>query len=134
MTDRMERMRISTGTPWETFVGYSRALRIGNLIEVSGTVAADQAGQVVGAGDPYGQTRFILRKIEQALIEAGGSLEDVVRTRMYVTNIADHWESIARAHGEVFGQIRPASTMVEVRALVSPEYLIEIEAQAVLDP
>ncbi len=129
-----ERIRISTGTHWENFVGYSRALRVGNLIEVSGTVAADQEGQVVGAGDPYAQTRFILSKIEKALIEAGGSLEAVVRTRLYVTNIAEHWEPIARAHGEVFGTLRPASTMVEIGALVDPEYLIEIEAQAILDP
>lgn len=129
-----ERLRISSGTPWEEQVGYSRALRVGNLIEVSGTVAVDETGEVVGVGDPYVQTRFILSKIEKALGQAGGRLEDVVRTRMYVINIADDWPAIARAHGEVFGQIRPASTLVEIRSLMDPQHLIEIEVQAILPP
>lgn len=127
------RVQISTGTRWEEIVGYSRAIRVGNMIEVSGTVAADDDGQVVGIGDPYAQTQFILTKIQKALLEAGGNLGMVVRTRLYVTNITEHWEPIARAHGEVFAQIRPASTMVQVQALIAPEYLLEIEATAILD-
>ncbi|NJK62865.1 MAG: RidA family protein [Synechococcaceae cyanobacterium SM2_3_1] len=124
-----ERQLIASGTPWEAYVGYSRAIRVGDWIEVSGTVAADETGEVVGAGDAYAQTRFILDKIEKALISAGSGLKDVIRTRIYVTNIAD-WDAIGRAHGEVFAQIRPASTLVEIKGLIHPEFLLEIEANA----
>jgi enamine deaminase RidA (YjgF/YER057c/UK114 family) len=127
----MKRKNISTGAIWEATVGYSRAVRIGNIIEVSGTVATDANG-TVGLNDPYTQAKFAIQKIELALIEAGASLADVVRTRIYVTNIAD-WEEVGRAHGEFFGEIRPCTTMVEVSKLISNEYLVEIEATAVLN-
>jgi enamine deaminase RidA (YjgF/YER057c/UK114 family) len=126
-----KRLNISSGAKWEDIVGYSRAVRIGNLIEVAGTTAVDEEGQVVGPGDPGEQTKFILSKIEKALTSAGATLNDVVRTRMFVTNIAD-WEAIGRVHGLYFKDIKPAATMVEVKSLISPELLIEIEVTAIL--
>ena len=125
------RRQVSSGTVWENTVGYSRAVRAGDLVCVSGTTAVDAEGKTVGAGDPYRQTRYALARIGQALEEAGARLEDVVRTRMYVVNI-DDWEAIGRAHGEVFADIRPAATMVEVSRLIHPELLVEIEADAVI--
>lgn len=124
------RTSVSTGTSWEAMAGYARAVRVGNQIWVSGTTATDADGKVVAPGDPAGQARFILDKIERAVTQLGGSLRDVVRTRVFVSDIA-HWEPVARAHGERFGEIRPANTLVEGR-LVGPEYLVEIEADAVL--
>jgi enamine deaminase RidA (YjgF/YER057c/UK114 family) len=126
-----ERIRVSSGTVWEGRVGYSRAVRAGNLVFVSGTTATDDQGNVVGRGDPEAQARFILEKIERALEAAGASLSDVVRTRVYVTN-ADDWEAVGRAHAAYFGEIRPANTLVEVSRLVGPDYLVEIEADAVI--
>ena len=122
---------ISSGAEWENIVGYSRAVRAGNVIEVSGTVASDR-NNVVGKDDVYLQTKFILKKIESALKEADASLNDVVRTRIYVKDISK-WSEVAKAHQEVFGNIKPASTMVEVSSLISTEYLVEIEATAILD-
>lgn len=126
-----KRINISSQAKWEDIVGYSRAVRIGNIVEVAGTTAVDKNGEVVGLNDPGEQTKFILSKIEQALISAGATLKDVVRTRMFVTNIAD-WEKIGRAHGVYFKDIKPVATMVEVKSLISPELLVEIEATAIL--
>ena len=125
-----KRINISSGTKWEDFVGYSRAVRVGDLVHVAGTTAVAEDGTVIGTDDPYAQTRFILNKIEKALEDAGATRQDVVRTRMFVVDIGQ-WEEIGRAHGEFFAQVRPVATMVEVSRLISPELLVEIEVDAV---
>jgi len=127
----MKRKHVSSGTQWENFVGYSRALKVGNIIEVAGTTAVD-GNEIVGVNDAYAQTVFIIKKMQKALQELDADLKDVIRTRIYVTDISG-WEEIGRAHGEFFGAIKPASTMIEVSALVSPEMLVEIEMTAVVE-
>ena len=128
----MIRINYSSGAKWEDIVGYSRAVKIGNIIEITGTVAADENNNLVGGNDAYEQTRFIIQKIEAVLKKADASLNDVVRTRMFVTDIS-RWEEYGKAHGEFFRDIRPCTTMVEVSSLISPEFLIEIEATAMID-
>lgn len=127
----MKRQKFSSNSPWEDKVGYSRAVRIGNIIELSGTVAVDDSGNVVGLGKAYEQTKFIISKIINYIEKAGGKKEDVVRTRIFVTDISQ-WESIGKAHGEFFKDVKPVTTMVEVKSLISKDYMVEIEATAIV--
>lgn len=127
----MERVNYSSGAKWEDIVGYSRAVKVGNIIEVTGTVAVDENSNLVGGNDAYEQTKFIIQKIEKVLQQAGSSLKDVVRTRMFVTDIS-RWEEYGKAHGEFFYKIKPCTSMIEVKGLIAPEYLIEIEATAII--
>ncbi|HUM27489.1 MAG TPA: RidA family protein [Anaerolineales bacterium] len=126
-----KRINISSGAKWEDIVGYSRAVRVGNMIEVAGTTAVDERGEIVGLNDPYEQTKYALAKIEKALIEAGASMQDVVRTRMFVTDISK-WEEVGRAHGEFFRTVKPAASMIEVKGLIDPKLLVEIEVTAII--
>jgi enamine deaminase RidA (YjgF/YER057c/UK114 family) len=132
INNNMQRTNYSSGARWEDIVGYSRAVKVNNTVEVTGTVAVDDKNNLVGGNDAYEQTKFIIQKIEKVLQQAGASLKDVVRTRMYVTDIS-RWEEYGRAHGEFFKTIKPCTTMVEVSRLIAPEYLIEIEATAVIN-
>ncbi len=127
----MQRTNYSSGAKWEDIVGYSRAVKVGNLVEVTGTVAVDDQGATVGAGDAYAQTKFILQKISAVLERAGASLSDVIRTRMFVTDIS-RWEEYGKAHGEFFSTIKPCTSMIEVKGLIDPAYLVEIEATAII--
>jgi enamine deaminase RidA (YjgF/YER057c/UK114 family) len=127
----MERINYSSGAVWEEIVGYSRAVRVGNVVEVTGTVAVDDHNQPVGVNNAYEQTKFIIGKIEKVLERAGASLKDVVRTRLFVTDISK-WQEYGRAHGEFFKDIRPCSSMIEVKGLITPDYLIEMEATAIM--
>ena len=126
-----KRINVSSGAKWEDIVGYSRAVRIGNTVEVAGTTAVDENGEVVGLNDSYEQTKYVLTKIEKALTQAGASMKDVVRTRIFVTDISK-WEEIGRAHGEFFREIKPAASMIEVKGLISPDLLVEIEVTAIV--
>ena len=126
-----KRINISSGAKWEDIVGYSRAVKVGNMIEVAGTTAVDERGEIVGLNDPYEQTKYALAKIEKALIEAGASMQDVVRTRMFVTDISK-WEEVGRAHGEFFRTVKPAASMIEVKGLIDPKLLVEIEVTAII--
>lgn len=128
----MERTNYASGAKWEDLVGYSRAVKVGNIIEVTGTVAVDENNRLVGKEDAYAQTKFIIEKIEKVLKTAGSSLKDVVRTRMFVTDIS-RWEEYGKAHGEFFGQIKPCTSMIEIKGLIAPEYLIEMEATAIVN-
>ncbi|MBK9569832.1 MAG: RidA family protein [Chitinophagaceae bacterium] len=127
----MERKNYSSGAKWEDIVGYSRAVKVGNVVEVTGTVAVEENSLLVCKGDAYGQTKFIIEKIEKVLHRAGASLKDVVRTRMFVTDIS-RWEEYGKAHGEFFKDIKPCTSMIEVKGLIDPEYLVEIEATAII--
>jgi len=127
----IKRLNISSGAKWEDIVGYSRAVRVGNVVEVAGTTAVDENGDVVGLNDPYEQTKYALSKIEKALIQAGAEMKDVVRTRMFVTDMS-RWEEVGRAHGLYFKDIKPAASMIEVKSLISPELLVEIEVTAIV--
>ena len=127
----MQRTNYSSGAKWEDIVGYSRAVKIGNVIEVTGTVAVDETGEVVGKDDAYAQTKYIIEKISAVLERAGASLSDVVRTRMFVTDIS-RWEEYGKAHSEFFGKIKPCTSMIEIKGLIAPEYLVEIEATAIV--
>ncbi|MBW7889023.1 MAG: RidA family protein [Bacteroidetes bacterium] len=128
----MHRHNFSTGTPWEELIGYSRAVRVGNIIEITGTVASDEQGNIVGKDNPYEQTKYILQKIERVLRQAGGSLEQIVRTRMFVTDIS-RWKEYGKAHHEVFHSIKPCTSMIEISKLIAPGYMIEIEATAIVE-
>ncbi len=128
----MKRINITSGAKWEDIVGYSRAVKIGNIIEISGTVATDNSGELIGEGDEYLQTKFILMKFENTLNQLGANLKDVVRTRIFCKNIKN-WEKIGKAHGEVFGEIKPVTTMVEVSKLIDEKYLVEIEASIIIN-
>ena len=128
----MERINYSSGAKWEDIVGYSRAVKMGNIIEVTGTVAVDENSLLVAKDDAYGQTKFIIQKIEKVLARAGAGLKDVIRTRLFVTDIS-RWEEYGKAHGEFFKEIRPCTSMIEVKGLIAPEYLVEIEATAIIN-